>query len=525
MWKMKKTNKNNIKNMRKIISAITLIFSISAVSSQVKVQAQTQENGNAVIQQAFSLEEYRAMALEQSKTMLISKEKISQANELKKATFAQFFPNFSANATYMWNQKSISLLSEDALLPIGTMASDGSFSFRADQVNNKWTMVEGQPVPLDANGKPFNPKTDPGKIQWKDYAYLPKSAMEYDIHNIFAGGIGFVQPVFMGNKIRELYNISKSNEQIALLDDEKTKRDLLIEVDESYWRTVSVLNKEKLAKEYVALLTKLNDDVDNMYKEGVATKADLLNVRVKLNEANLALTKAQNGLRLSKMALYQLCGLKIDGNYGLKDADIEQMPLAVENTFDINKVLDSRLEIRQLKQLSNIASSNVKIMRGRYMPTLALSANYLVSNPNSYNGYENKFGGMFNAGVVLNVPIFHFGDKMHSLRAAKHQQNMINYQIQDAKEKIELQVNQSNFRMQEANIKLEAAMSNIASANENMKLANEGYKEGVIGITDLLGAQTAWVSANSERIDASIDVRLCQLYLDRAKGEKLSEKN
>ena len=467
----------------------------------------------------YSLEEYRAMALGQSKTILISKEKLKMAEELKKAAFTQFFPNFSANATYMWNQKSISLLSEDALLPIGTRAADGSFSFRADQVNNKWTMVEGQAVPLDSEGKPFNPKKNPEKIQWKDYAYLPKSAMEYDIHNVFAGGLGFTQPIFMGNKIRELYNISKSTEQIVALDDKQTERDLIIEVDESYWRTVSLLNKQKLARKLTDLLEKLNSDVENMLKEGVATKGDLLNVRVKLNEAHLALTRAENGVRLSSMALYQLCGLNINGNYGLADEDISQQPLSYQIDFDINKILDSRLELKKLEQLNKIESSKVKIMKGRFMPTIALSANYLLSNPNSYNGYENKFGGMFNAGVVVSIPIFHFGDKIHTLRSARYSQRIVNYQIQEAKEKIELQVTQSNFRFQEANKKLTSAQSNIASAEENLKLAEIAYKEGLISITYLLGAQTAWVSANSDRIDASIDVRLCELYLMRAKGE------
>ena len=245
----------------------------------------------------YSLDEYRTMALQQSKTVLISKEKLKMAEELRKAAFTQFLPNFSANATYMWNQKNISLLSEDALLPVGTKAADGSFSLRPDQVNNSWTIVGGQAVPLDADGKPFNPKTNPEKIQWKDYAYLPKSAMEYDIHNVFAGGVGFVQPVFMGNKIRELYNIAKSAEQVAALDDKQTERDIVIEVDEAYWRTVSLINKQKLAMKLTTLLEKLNSDVENMLKEGIATKGDLLNVRVKLNKAHLALTRAVNGLR------------------------------------------------------------------------------------------------------------------------------------------------------------------------------------------------------------------------------------
>ncbi|MEG0517942.1 MAG: TolC family protein, partial [Bacteroidales bacterium] len=273
-----------------------------------------QDSSLAVV---YSLADFRAMALKESKSILISQEKIKMATELKKAAFTQFLPNFSANATYMWNQKNISILGEDALLPVGTQMPDGSFGFRQEQINNKWTIVNGQPVPLDASGNPFNPKTDPGKIQWKDYAYLPKEAMEFDVQNVFAGGVGFVQPVFMGNKIRELYKISKSNEKVAEIQHKEEQQKLMIEVDEAYWRTVSLINKKKLAYQLKYLLEKLNKDVQAMLTEGVATKGDLLNVKVKLNEASLVYTKADNGVALSKMALFQLCGLDINGNYTL----------------------------------------------------------------------------------------------------------------------------------------------------------------------------------------------------------------
>lgn len=475
--------------------------------------------------QVYSLEDFRAFALRESKSVLISQEKIKIATELKKAAFTQFFPNFSANGVYMWNQKNISILGEDALLPVGTKMADGSFGFRQDQINNQWTMVNGQPVPLDSDGKPFNPKTEPGKILWKDYAYLPKEAMEFDVQNVFAGGIGFVQPVFMGNKIRELYKISKSNEKVANIQHSDELQKLLLEVDEAYWRTVSLINKKKLAAQFKGLLEKLNKDVEAMLAEGVATKGDLLNVRVKLNEASLAYTRAENGVALSRMALFQLCGLDINGNYALRDADIEQAVITAPDGIDMARVLDMRPEIQQLEQLGNIAKSNVNIMRSRFMPNLAVAGNYVVSNPNVFNGFSSRFSGMFNASVVLNIPIFHFGDKMHTLRAAKSQHKMVEYKIEQAKELITLQVTQSNFKVNEANKKLETANSNIAAANENLKLANEAYKEGLISITDLMAAQTAWVSANSDRIDAGIEVRLCELYLKRAKGEHLEGTN
>jgi outer membrane protein TolC len=401
--------------------------------------------------------------------------------------------------------------------------ADGSFGFRQDQVNNQWIQVApGQYAPLDANGKPFNPKTEPSKIMWKDYALLPKEAMEIDVENVFVGGIGFTQPIFLGGKIRELYNIAKAGEKLAEVQNSDEANKLIIEVDEAYWRVVSVENKKRLAQEYCNLLEKLVKNVNIMVEEGVATKGDALKVKVKLNEAEMSLTKADNGLRLSKMALYQLCGLEISSEYILADNDLTQNQIDIVNP-DINSVLNSRAEIKALNIMQSVAKSNIKIMQSRFMPNVLLSANYLVSNPSFSNGVSNTFNGMFSVGVVMNVPIFHFGDKVHTLRAAKSQFKISQYKIDEAKEKIELQVNQSSFRMMEANKQLFRCESNLEKANENLRFANEAFDAGVISSTDLMAAQTAWLSANSERIDSNIEVRLCDLYLKKVIGNNLSE--
>ena len=59
---------------------------------------------------------------------------------------------------------------------------------------------------------------------------------------------------------------------------------------------------------------------------------------------------------------------------------------------------------------------------------------------------------------------------------------------------------------------------NIDQAVENLRYATEGFEAGVITSTDLLAAQTAWLSAKSENIDAIIDVKLCNLYLEKSQG-------
>ena len=467
-------------------------------------------------QKVLKLEDCRQKALEHNKTLQMSKESVNAARELKKAAFTQFLPNFSANATYAWNEKNLSLLAEDAMLPVGTKMADGSFGFTADQISNKWTLVNGQPVPLDANNTPFNPKTNPEKIQWKGYALLPKEAMEFDIHNVFAGTIGFVQPVFMGGKILELYRIAKYGENLAAAQHENKTTELLLEVDEAYWRVVSLENKVKLAREYRNLIAKLDSNVRVMIEEGVATKAEALKVRVKLNEAEMTVTKAEDGLNLSKMALNQLCGFPLDEQYALSDATLK----SEENVqlIPVDEAISNRPEIKALTQVENIAKSNERIMLSRFMPNIGLTGNYLVSNPNVYNGYKNEFGGMFNVGIVANVPLFHFGDKFHTLNAAKSQRKIAGMQLDEVKEKMQLQIKQNSYKVAESMKKKSATEKNIEQAEENLRYATEGFDAGVITSTDLLGAQTAWLSAKSENIDACIDLKLCNLYLSKSLG-------
>jgi len=427
-------------------------------------------------QKVIQLEDCRQMALNHNKSVQMAQESVQAARELKKAAFTQFLPNFSANGAYTWNQKNLSLLSENAKLPTYSLTTG--------------TMT--------------------------GYTVLPKSALEYDIQNIFAGSIGFLQPIFMGGKIKELYHIAKYGENLALAQQENKITELLLEVDEAYWRVVSLESKVQLAKEYRNLVAQVDSDVNVSIEEGVATKSEALKVKVKLNEADITVTKAEDGLNLSRMALNQLCGIALEDVYTLADQDLaDETPTRL---IPIDQALNNRPEIKQLTQMENIAKSNEKIMLSRFMPNIVLSGNYLLTNPNSFDGYKNEFGGMFSVGIVANIPLYHFGDKIHTLNAAKSQHKIATLQLEETKEKMQLQIKQSSYKVAESLKKKTSTQHNIEQAEENLHYATEGFDAGVITSTDLLGAQTAWLSAKSENIDATIDVKLCNLYLSKSLG-------
>ena len=90
--------------------------------------------------------------------------------------------------------------------------------------------------------------------------------------------------------------------------------------------------------------------------------------------------------------------------------------------------------------------------------------------------------------------------------------------MEEARNAIELQVNKLNYELEVANKKLVQAQSNLLNAEENLRLANESFEAGVINSSDLMAAQTAWMSAKSEVVDAEIEIRMDYLYLQQALG-------
>ena len=134
------------------------------------------------------------------------------------------------------------------------------------------------------------------------------------------------------------------------------------------------------------------------------------------------------------------------------------------------------------------------------------------------NGFENKFVGLWNVGVVVSVPVWNWGDVAYKVRASKNATTIATLELNDAREKVDLQVSQSRYKMDEAYKRLTMANSNTRKAEENLRCANVGFREGVMESTAVREAQAAWLQAQSQRIDAEIDVKLSQVALRKALG-------
>lgn len=468
----------------------------------------------ATAQHVLSLDSCRALALANNKELRISAEKIHAAHYEKKAAFTNFLPKIAAMGTYMRTEKEISLLSDEqkgAIGQIGTTAQ-GSLQETFKQ------LAMANPA-LGQLLEPLAPLIPGIGNALNEVGQGLADALRTDTRNMYAGTVSLTQPIYMGGKITAYNKITKYAEQLAQSQHATGMQELILNTDKAYWQVISLVNKKKLAESFVQLVQQLDQDVDKMIAEGVATKADGLTVKVKVNEAEMTLTQVENGLSLSKMVLCQLCGLPLDTDITLADERMDNLSLpAVETQSNVTLALANREELKSLGLASKIYDQKVNITRAGFLPSVALTANYLVTNPSLVNGFERKFRGMWAVGAIVQIPIWNWGEGWYKVKAAKAEANIARYQLEDVRKKVTLQVNQASYKVNEAAKRLTMAEKNMEKADENLRYAKLGFAEGVIPTSNVLEAQTAWLSAQSDKIDAQIDVKLTEIYLRKAMG-------
>lgn len=466
----------------------------------------------------LTLDQCRKMALENNRALSRSRANRDVARYNRMAAETNYLPKVQAIAGYVHTGREISILNKDqkrALNNLGTNLANGIMA--PLQTPEAQALLAQNPDLL-----PLIQQLE-GQLGYVGGAldglgHRVTDAFRTDTRNIAAGAVLLTQPLYMGGKIRAYDRLTHYTEQLADLKLAADEQEVVLEVDRAYWQVVSLANKLQLAQSFRNTLQTLDEDVQKMIAEGVATRANELQVGVKLNEAEMLVTKVEDGLTLSRMLLGQLTGTTSTPN--LADEGLSAFPVdtAYVQTSD-SVAFARRAELGQLRTAVNIYNEKANIERANYLPQVAFLGGFMLSNPNGFNGFQNKFAGTWSVGVTFKMPLWTWHEGRYKVAAARAEAQMAAYQEEDVREKISLQVAQETFRVNEATKRLRLSAKNLEKADENLRIANLGYQEGVIVLSDVLQAQTAWLQAHSDQIDAQIDVMLTRAALNKALGE------
>ena len=480
-------------------------------------------------QEVYSLQKCRELALQNNWQLKISNMTVDVAENTHKAAKTKYLPRVDALAGYQHFSREISLLSDDQKNTLSNLGTN-TFGLLGGQIGQNLSSLAQQgvlsPQVAQQLGQLLSNVSTPLTQAGNNIGQSINDAFRSNTKNVYAGGIVVNQPIYMGGAIKAASDMAAIGEQVAQNNISLKRQLVLYGVDNAYWLAISLKKKEALAIRYRDLAQKLNEDVKKMIREGVATRADGLKVEVAVNTADMQIARIQSGVSLAKMALCELCGLDLNGDIQLsdeRDADLPPTPSTQFDNYiipasDSTRLNETRPELRLLQNAVDMSKQNTKLLRSLYLPHVLLTAGYSVSNPNLFNGFQKRFTDLWNIGVTVQVPVWTWGENKYKIRASRTATSIAQLEMDDVRKKIDLEIEQNRLRLKDANKQLVTSHKNMAAAEENLRCANVGFKEGVMTVTEVMAAQTAWQTSRMAIIDAEISVKLAQAGLQKALG-------
>lgn len=343
----------------------------------------------------------------------------------------------------------------------------------------------------------------------------------------YQAGVTALQPVYMGGKIVAGNRLAKVGVEAARLQTQITERDLLEQVEESYWLVVGLTEKQQTLQAVTALLDTIHRTVQVAVNAGLALQTDLLKVELRQSEIHRTQIQLDNGLVLAKRALW--LSISKDSptplsKEGLTDyMSLQVEPIHTDSALNPPPLKDGAGEVLESSLLSlqvRAAELQRRMHIADALPQVAVGAHYGYSNMQANflrHGLGNKTGNgaVF---VSVSVPLTDWWKTGHKIREDNIAVEQARLEEQHTNELLGLRTQQAYDKTVEAYSLVSENRHALDIARENYRLSGVNYRAGMGTITDLLTAQTTLLQAENNLTDAIISYRVnLRRYTDLTK--------
>jgi cobalt-zinc-cadmium efflux system outer membrane protein len=244
-------------------------------------------------------------------------------------------------------------------------------------------------------------------------------------------------------------------------------------------------------------------------QEGEGSRFDRLRAEQELRDARQAVTSAAVGVADGRARLSTLLPADVVVTRVVTDVDAPR-PVAPVDTL-VARATSSRAELRALQLSAEHATLESDAARKARWPAPTLFGGLKRSDTDT----SRENGGVF--GVNLAVPLFDTGSREAARWTAERTR------IESERASIEHEIRREIVRASEALILRQAALAEdeAGAADDLTRIAVVAFREGDVGILELLDAARTASRARLRTIDLTLDARLAQIALERAVGDLL----
>lgn len=302
-------------------------------------------------------------------------------------------------------------------------------------------------------------------------------------------------PVYAGGRIKNGNQLANLGIEAARLKAEVSERDMLENIESSYYLVAGLQDKVRTVESALALTDSLEHIVNVALKAGLITKSDKLRLALKQNELKAKQMQLGNGIVLASQLLCQQIGIEYpEAGLTLNTASFSTMSTPVA-TVQENFI---RPEHQLLQLQVDAENLRRKLTLGEALPQVGIGGSAV------YGNLVRKY--KFNAIALaqVSIPLTQWWETAHKLKEHDIVIREAELMQKDLTEKMSLQLKQAYNQMVEADALMQSDKAALDMAKENYRLAELNYRAGMNTITDVLEAHALLLQAKNAITDRQI---------------------
>ena len=341
----------------------------------------------------------------------------------------------------------------------------------------------------------------------------------FDNYNV---KLSLQQPIFTGFKLSSSHKMADYASKAQKEEYSKDEQDLLYNIKNAYWGLFKANKFKEAIDENVQQVKAHLEDVKNFYKQGLATKNEVLKVEVQLSEAQLKQIDAKNSVKLAVINLDNIIGLPLSTDIDIqKDVDTQKQVTPDDLDVLVKKAMENRPELKAMNYKVDASKSGVTLAESNWYPQIFLAGNYYYSKPNQrILPTKNEFYGTWDVSVGLSFDLWNWGKTGDQTDQAKAQYEESKDGLASLKDALTLEVTQDYYNLIKAKEKMLVSGQSVNQAEENYRVTDDKFKQGLTLNSELLDAEVALMQAKTNYAQSIVDYELAQAKLAKSTGDK-----
>ncbi len=326
-----------------------------------------------------------------------------------------------------------------------------------------------------------------------------------DVDDLNARGLVSV-PLYAGGRNKAGREAAKANTEAARQESEAVRNTLAFEVARAF-HTVLKTREFIRAAEAAASSYRTNLAIANRRLEaGALLRTDMLDMKVRLAQAEEDLVRANNAYALATRVLRNLLGIE-DADFAVADtAPVPGVPVSAD--------FSKRPELAAARHRERAAEEQVRAARAGHLPRLSAFG----SLEYDYGWKYENGGGSYTAGGLLQWDVWDGKLTRGKVREARAYLESAREEDRKLRLALSLETEQAQLELKAANERLAVTREAVDQASQSLELTRARFEQGTALSTQLMDAETALVSARVRRAEAEADQRIAVAALRKAIG-------